>query len=44
MCWAISCPAHLVVVMGTEYYEGKEHRYIDYAVTDILQMMGNKQK
>lgn len=40
MCWAVSAPAHLVVVMDTVYYEGREHRYVDYSITDILQMIG----
>lgn len=26
--------------MGVQYFEGKEHRYVDYPVTDVLQMMG----
>ena len=26
--------------MGVQSYEGKEHRYIDYPVMDVLQMMG----
>lgn len=26
--------------MGVQYYEGKEHRYVDYPITDVLQMMG----
>lgn len=30
----------MVVIMGVQYYEGKEHRYVDYPVTDVLQMMG----
>ena len=33
-------PAHLVVVKGTEYYDGKMSRYVDYPITDVLQMMG----
>ncbi|ODQ66264.1 Sec63-domain-containing protein [Nadsonia fulvescens var. elongata DSM 6958] len=38
-CWV--CPkAHLVVVMGTQFYEGKEHRYVDYPISEILQMLG----
>lgn len=40
MCWTISAAANLVVVMDTVYYEGREHRYMDYAITDILQMIG----
>ncbi|XP_065882563.1 U5 small nuclear ribonucleoprotein 200 kDa helicase-like [Dysidea avara] len=40
LCWAIVAKAHLVVVMDTQYYDGRGHRYVDYAVTDILQMVG----
>lgn len=39
-CWNISCRAQHVIVMGTEYYEGKEHRYVDYQIVDLLQMIG----
>lgn len=27
--------------MGVQFFEGKEHRYIDYPVMDVLQMMGS---
>jgi activating signal cointegrator complex subunit 3 len=27
-------------LQGTEYYDGKTKRYIDYDIIDILQMMG----
>jgi pre-mRNA-splicing helicase BRR2 len=30
----------MVVIMGVQYYEGKEHRYVDYPVMGVLQMMG----
>jgi pre-mRNA-splicing helicase BRR2 len=40
LIWEVTQKAHLVVIMGTEFYEGKEHRYVDYAITDMLQMMG----
>ena len=30
----------MVIIMGVQYYEGKEHRYVDYPVMDVLQMMG----
>ena len=40
LCWSLSTPAHLVVVMETTYYEGKEHRFVSYPVTDIMQMLG----
>jgi len=39
-CWGLNLNAYLVVIMGTQYYDGKEHRYVDYPIADILQMMG----
>ncbi|XP_008218414.1 PREDICTED: DExH-box ATP-dependent RNA helicase DExH12-like [Prunus mume] len=41
MCWGVSLSAHLVVVMGTQYYDGRENVHTDYPVTDLLQMMGH---
>jgi replicative superfamily II helicase len=32
--------AEVVVVMGTESYDGRERRYTDYPATDLLQMVG----
>jgi pre-mRNA-splicing helicase BRR2 len=40
LCWSLSTPAHLVVVMETTYYEGREHRFVSYPVTDMMQMLG----
>lgn len=40
LCWGMSVAAHLVVVMDTQYYDGRGHRYVDCPVTDILQMIG----
>ncbi|GMH17017.1 hypothetical protein Nepgr_018858 [Nepenthes gracilis] len=40
LAWGVNLPAHLVIIKGTEYYDGKLKRYIDFPVTDILQMMG----
>jgi activating signal cointegrator complex subunit 3 len=40
LAWGVNFPAHLVVIKGTEYFDGKTGRYVDFAVTDILQMMG----
>ncbi|MFH4974499.1 hypothetical protein AB6A40_001208 [Gnathostoma spinigerum] len=40
LAWGINMPAHLVIVKGTEYYDGKTHKYVDFPVTDVLQMMG----
>jgi len=40
VCWELDFTAHLVVVMGTQFFEGKEHRYIDYPLSEVLQMFG----
>ena len=40
VCWELDCIAHLVVVMGTQYFEGREHRYVDYPLSEVLQMFG----
>jgi len=41
MCYKVTLLAHLVVVMGTQYYDGLENAQTDYPVTDLLQMMGH---
>ncbi|RKF59071.1 Pre-mRNA-splicing factor brr2 [Erysiphe neolycopersici] len=40
VCWELDCTAHLVIVFGTEFYEGREHRYVDYPLSEVLQMFG----
>uniref|UniRef100_A0AAQ5YTI1 Activating signal cointegrator 1 complex subunit 3 n=1 Tax=Amphiprion ocellaris TaxID=80972 RepID=A0AAQ5YTI1_AMPOC len=40
LCWGISISAHLVIVMDTQYYNGKIHAYVDYPIYDVLQMVG----
>ncbi|VDP20099.1 unnamed protein product [Schistosoma margrebowiei] len=40
LAWGVNFPAHLVIVKGTEYYDGKTKTYVDYPITDVLQMMG----
>ena len=40
VCWELDCKAHLVIVMGTQFYEGMEHRYVDYPLSEVLQMFG----
>lgn len=40
LAWGMSVSAHLVVVMDSQYYDGKTHSYEDYPVTDVLQMIG----
>uniref|UniRef100_A0A8C9Z002 U5 small nuclear ribonucleoprotein 200 kDa helicase n=1 Tax=Sander lucioperca TaxID=283035 RepID=A0A8C9Z002_SANLU len=40
LCWGINISAHLVIVMDTQYYNGKIHAYVDYPIYDVLQMVG----
>ena len=40
LAWGVNFPAHLVVVKGTEFFDAKLGRYVDFPVTDVLQMMG----
>lgn len=40
LAWGVNFPAHLVVIKGTEYYDAKVSRYVDFPITDVLQMMG----
>lgn len=41
LAWGVNFPAHLVIVKGTEYFDGKTKRYVDIPITDVLQMMVN---
>ena len=41
LVWGVNLPPHLVIVMDTQFYNGKTHAYEDYPVTDILQMIGH---
>ncbi|KAF9622498.1 hypothetical protein IFM89_031902 [Coptis chinensis] len=41
MCWGTPLSSHLVVVMGTQYYNGPESAQADYPVSDLLEMMGH---
>ncbi|XP_055339489.1 activating signal cointegrator 1 complex subunit 3-like [Paramacrobiotus metropolitanus] len=40
LAWGVNFPAHLVVIKGTEYYDGKTKQYVKMPVTDVLQMAG----
>ena len=40
LAWGVNTPAHLVVVKGTEFYDASTRQYVDYPITDVLQMMG----
>ncbi|KAK1020373.1 Pre-mRNA-splicing helicase BRR2, partial [Friedmanniomyces endolithicus] len=39
-CYEVQSVAHLVVIMGTQFFEGREHRYLDYPISEVLQMFG----
>ncbi|ORX36116.1 Sec63 Brl domain-domain-containing protein [Kockovaella imperatae] len=38
--WSLPVTSYMVVIMGVQSFDGQEHRYVDYAIADILQMMG----
>merc|ERR1719253_2061538 len=38
--WKVKIASHLVVVMGTETFDGRERRYVDYPIADLLHVMG----
>ncbi|GBE61423.1 DEAD-box helicase [Babesia ovata] len=40
LAWGVNLPAQIVIIKGTEYYDGKTKKYADYSVTDIMQMVG----
>ncbi|KAG5505245.1 hypothetical protein JIQ42_07452 [Leishmania sp. Namibia] len=40
LAWGVNLPAHMVVVKGTEYYDAKTSSYVDFPITDLLQMIG----
>ena len=40
LAWGVNLPAYLVIVKGTEFHDAKTCRWVDYPITDVLQMMG----
>ncbi|KAK6029208.1 Sec63 domain protein [Ostertagia ostertagi] len=40
MCYQVSMFAYLVVIMDTQFYNGKYHVYEDYPIGDVLHMVG----
>lgn len=40
LSWGLNISAHLVIIMDTQFYNGKNHSYEDYPITDVLQMVG----
>eukprot|EP00977_Amphora_coffeiformis_P011173 scaffold2671_cov167-Amphora_coffeaeformis.AAC.11 len=41
LCWKLPCVAELIVVMGTESYDGAVGRHVDYPIVDLLHMIGS---
>lgn len=35
LAWGVNFPAHLVVIKGTEYYDAKVRRYVDFPITGM---------
>lgn len=40
MCYQVNIHAYLVIIMDTQVYNGKYHVYDDYAISDVLHMVG----
>ena len=40
LAWGVNFPARLVVVKGTEFFDPTKKRYVDFPLTDLLQMIG----
>lgn len=40
LAWGVNFPARLVIIKGTEYFDPKVKRYVDFPLTDLLQMIG----
>ncbi|KAK5965871.1 U5 small nuclear ribonucleoprotein helicase [Trichostrongylus colubriformis] len=40
MCYQVTMFAYLVVIMDTQFYNGKYHVYEDYPIGDVLHMVG----
>ena len=38
LAWGVNLPAHLVIVKGTEYFDGKQSRYVDFPITGAYVM------
>ncbi len=38
LAWGVNTPAHLVVIKGTEFYDAPTRRYVDFPITDVLQV------
>ena len=40
--WSLSnISASMVVILECSYYDGRDHRYVDYALADVVEMIGH---
>ncbi|GMH66572.1 hypothetical protein TL16_g04462, partial [Triparma laevis f. inornata] len=40
LAWGVNLPAHSVIIKGTQIFDGKEQRYVDHSIADMLCMIG----
>ncbi|CAJ0915055.1 unnamed protein product, partial [Mesorhabditis belari] len=40
MCYQINMQAYVVIIMDTQFYNGRYHVYEDYPIADVLHMVG----
>ncbi|KAF0990898.1 hypothetical protein HZS_5841, partial [Henneguya salminicola] len=40
MCWNLDIMAAMVIVLDTQFYDGRYHSYVDYPISDLLKMVG----
>ena len=40
LAWGMTMAAHMTILMDTQVYDGREHRYVDLPIADVCQMMG----
>ncbi|KAJ1612145.1 hypothetical protein OIY81_1382 [Cryptosporidium canis] len=40
LAWGVNFPAHFAIIKGTEFFDARLGQYIDYPITDVLQMIG----
>ncbi|OTF82286.1 U5 small nuclear ribonucleoprotein 200 kDa helicase-like protein, partial [Euroglyphus maynei] len=41
LCWSTTLSAYLVLIMDTQFYNGRIHSYEDYPISDVIQMVGH---
>ncbi|KHJ42995.1 Sec63 domain protein [Trichuris suis] len=40
LCYSLQLHSYAVIIMDTQYYNGRQHCYEDYPVFDVIQMIG----